>query len=437
MTLRLLMKKHRKLGLKKNSKKNIAIIGIGYVGLPLAKNLAKHYVVNAFDTNKDRVTELKKGIDRNLEFKKKELLRKDLKFTNSFSDIKNCNTYIITLPTPLNKKRIPDISLVINATSNLAKIIKKKDLIIYESTFYPGTIEEELIPILEKHSKLKYNKDFFIGYSPERINPGEKIHTLENVKKVIASNNISSLKQVREIYKKIIKAGIYEASSIKVAELSKIIENTQRFVNISLMNELSTLCNKLNIQTKEVIDAASSKWNFVKYFPGFIGGHCVAVDPLYFSFKQKKLKIKSYLVDAADKINETKHLEVINQLKIKLSNLRNKKILILGATFKENCPDLRNSGVIKLLESLNKKKAKLFIHDPFIKKNTLKNETKSKFMTLNRLRSSDYDCVIIAVAHSYYKKIGLDKIKKISSKKSCLFFDLKSIFSKDKVDFQL
>lgn len=437
MTLRLLMKKHRKLGLKKNSKKNIAIIGIGYVGLPLAKNLAKHYVVNAFDTNKDRVTELKKGIDRNLEFKKKELLSKDLKFTNSFSDIKNCNTYIITLPTPLNKKRIPDISLVINATSNLAKIIKKKDLIIYESTFYPGTIEEELIPILEKHSKLKYNKDFFIGYSPERINPGEKIHTLENVKKVIASNNISSLKQVREIYKKIIKAGIYEASSIKVAELSKIIENTQRFVNISLMNELSTLCNKLNIQTKEVIDAASSKWNFVKYFPGFIGGHCVAVDPLYFSFKQKKLKIKSYLVDAADKINETKHLEVINQLKIKLSNLRNKKILILGATFKENCPDLRNSGVIKLLESLNKKKAKLFIHDPFIKKNTLKNETKSKFMTLNRLRSSDYDCVIIAVAHSYYKKIGLDKIKKISSKKSCLFFDLKSIFSKDKVDFQL
>lgn len=437
MTLRLLMKKHQKLGLKKNSKKNIAIIGIGYVGLPLAKNLAKHYVVNAFDTNKDRVTELKKGIDRNLEFKKKELLSKDLKFTNSFSDIKNCNTYIITLPTPLNKKRIPDISLVINATSNLAKIIKKKDLIIYESTFYPGTIEEELIPILEKHSKLKYNKDFFIGYSPERINPGEKIHTLENVKKVIASNNISSLKQVREIYKKIIKAGIYEASSIKVAELSKIIENTQRFVNISLMNELSTLCNKLNIQTKEVIDAASSKWNFVKYFPGFIGGHCVAVDPLYFSFKQKKLKIKSYLVDAADKINETKHLEVINQLKIKLSNLRNKKILILGATFKENCPDLRNSGVIKLLESLNKKKAKLFIHDPFIKKNTLKNETKSKFMTLNRLRSSDYDCVIIAVAHSYYKKIGLDKIKKISSKKSCLFFDLKSIFSKDKVDFQL
>lgn len=430
------MKKHLKLGLKKNFKKKIAIIGVGYVGLPLAKSLSKYYRVNAFDTNKFRIKELKKGIDRNLEFKKKELLNKNLKFTSLFFEIKDCNVYIITLPTPIDKKKIPDISLVINATSNLAKIIKKNDLIIYESTFYPGTIEEELIPILEKNSKLKYNKDFFIGYSPERINPGEKIHTLENVKKVIASNNVSSLKNMREIYNKIIKAGTYKASSIKVAELSKVIENTQRFVNISLMNELSTLCNKLNIQTKEVIDTASSKWNFMKYYPGFVGGHCVAVDPLYFSYKQKKFKIKSHLVDAADRINETKHLEIINELKNKFNNLKDKKILILGATFKENCPDIRNSGVIKLLDSLNKKKVKLFVHDPFIKKITFINETKSKFMTLNKLQTSNYDCVIIAVAHSYYKKIGFDKIKKISNKKSCLFFDLKSIFSKDKVDFQ-
>jgi UDP-N-acetyl-D-galactosamine dehydrogenase len=430
------MKKHLKLGLKKNFKKKIAIIGVGYVGLPLAKSLSKYYRVNAFDTNKFRIKELKKGIDRNLEFKKKELLNKNLKFTSLFFEIKDCNVYIITLPTPIDKKKIPDISLVINATSNLAKIIKKNDLIIYESTFYPGTIEEELIPILEKYSKLKYNKDFFIGYSPERINPGEKIHTLENVKKVIASNNVSSLKNMREIYNKIIKAGTYKASSIKVAELSKVIENTQRFVNISLMNELSTLCNKLNIQTKEVIDTASSKWNFMKYYPGFVGGHCVAVDPLYFSYKQKKFKIKSHLVDAADRINETKHLEIINELKNKFNNLKDKKILILGATFKENCPDIRNSGVIKLLDSLNKKKVKLFVHDPFIKKSTFINETKSKFMMLNKLQTSNYDCVIIAVAHSYYKKIGFDKIKKISNKKSCLFFDLKSIFSKDKVDFQ-
>lgn len=430
------MKKHLKLGLKKNFKKKIAIIGVGYVGLPLAKSLSKYYRVNAFDTNKFRIKELKKGIDRNLEFKKKELLNKNLKFTSLFFEIKDCNVYIITLPTPIDKKKIPDISLVINATSNLAKIIKKNDLIIYESTFYPGTIEEELIPILEKNSKLKYNKDFFIGYSPERINPGEKTHTLENVKKVIASNNVSSLKNMREIYNKIIKAGTYKASSIKVAELSKVIENTQRFINISLMNELSTLCNKLNIQTKEVIDTASSKWNFMKYYPGFVGGHCVAVDPLYFSYKQKKFKIKSHLVDAADRINETKHLEIINELKNKFNNLKDKKILILGATFKENCPDIRNSGVIKLLDSLNKKKVKLFVHDPFIKKITFINETKSKFMTLNKLQTSNYDCVIIAVAHSYYKKIGFDKIKKISNKKSCLFFDLKSIFSRDKVDFQ-
>ncbi len=405
--------------------------------MPLAKNLAKYYDVKAFDTNNFRIKELKKGIDRNLEFKRKELINKHLKFTNLFSEIKECNIYIITLPTPLNKKRVPDISLVIKATSNLAKIIKKKDLIIYESTFYPGTIEDELIPIIEKKSKLKYNEDFFIGYSPERINPGEKIHTLENVKKVISSNNASSLKQVREIYKKIIKAGTYEASSIKVAELSKIIENTQRFVNISLMNELSTLCNKMDIQTKEVIDVASSKWNFIKFFPGLVGGHCVAVDPLYLSFKQKKLKIKSFLINAADRINETKHLEVIYELKKRLNNLKDKKILILGATFKENCPDIRNSGVIKLLKSFNKLKIKPYVHDPFIRTNILKSETKSKYFLINELKPKNYDCVIIAVPHSYYKKMGLKKIKKISNKRNCLYFDLKSIFNREKVDFQL
>ena len=410
------MKKHQKLGLKKNFKKKIAIIGVGYVGLPLAKNLAKYYDVNAFDTNKLRVTELNRGFDKNLEFKKKELLNKNLKFTNLFSDITDCNVYIITLPTPLNKKRIPDISLVIKATSNLAKIIKEKDLIIYESTFYPGTIEDELIPIIEKKSKLKYNKDFYVGYSPERINPGEKIHTLENVKKVISSNNASSLKQVREIYKKIIKAGICEASSIKVAELSKILENTQRFVNISLMNELSTLCNTMNIQTKEVIDVASSKWNFIRFSPGFVGGHCVAVDPLYLSFKQRKLKIKSFLINAADKVNETKHLEVIHKLKNKLNNLKDKKILILGATFKEDCPDLRNSGVIKLIESFNKVKIQPHIHDPFINADVFKSETKAKFTLLNKLKTQSYDCIIIAVSHSYYKKWVLIKLKKFQTK---------------------
>jgi UDP-N-acetyl-D-galactosamine dehydrogenase len=431
------MKKLQGLGLKKNFSKEIAIIGVGYVGLPLAKSFAKYFRVKAFDKDEQRIRELQKGIDRNLDIKLKDLKNNNLLFTCKYDDIKNCNVYILTLPTPINKKRLPNITLVENATKDLAKILKKKDLIIYESTFYPGTIEDKLIPILEKNSKLIYNKDFFIGYSPERINPGEKIHTLENVKKIISSNNKNSLKQVKEMYKKIIKAGVYQASSIKVAELSKILENTQRFINIALVNEVSSLCNKMNLQTKEVIDVASTKWNFMKFYPGFVGGHCVAVDPLYLSFKQKQMKTSSFLITAADKINQNKYFEILDKLNLSFKNLKQKKILILGFTFKENCPDLRNSGTLSLMEILYKKKIKFNIHDPFVKKEELKKETKKDYNIMKNLKPSNYDCIIIAVGHAFYKKMGIKKIKKLSNKKDCLFFDLKSLFKKDKVDFQL
>jgi len=423
--------------LKKNFSKEIAIIGIGYVGLPLARSFSNYFSVKAFDKDERRIKELQKGIDSNLDIKPKDLKNKNLSFTYEYDDIKNCNVYILTLPTPINKKRLPDITLVENATKDLAKILKKKDLIIYESTFYPGTIEDKLIPILEKNSKLLYNKDFFIGYSPERINPGEKIHTLENVKKIISSNNKNSLKQVKEMYQKIIKAGVYQASSIKVAELSKILENTQRFINIALINEVSSLCNKMNLQTKEVIDVASTKWNFMKFYPGFVGGHCVAVDPLYLSFKQKQIKTSSFLITAADKINQNKCFEILDKLNASFKNLKQKKILILGFTFKENCPDLRNSGTINLMEILCKKKIKLNIHDPFVKKEELKKEIKKNYNIIKNLKPSNYDCIIIAVGHTFYKKMGINKIKKLSNKKNCLLFDLKSLFKKDKVDFQL
>jgi len=423
--------------LKKNFSKEIAIIGIGYVGLPLARSFSNYFSVKAFDKDERRIKELQKGIDSNLDIKPKDLKNKNLSFTYEYDDIKNCNVYILTLPTPINKKRLPDITLVENATKDLAKILKKKDLIIYESTFYPGTIEDKLIPILEKNSKLLYNKDFFIGYSPERINPGEKIHTLENVKKIISSNNKNSLKQVKEMYQKIIKAGVYQASSIKVAELSKILENTQRFINIALINEVSSLCNKMNLQTKEVIDVASTKWNFMKFYPGFVGGHCVAVDPLYLSFKQKQMKTSSFLITAADKINQNKGFEILDKLNASFKNLKQKKILILGFTFKENCPDLRNSGTINLMEILCKKKIKLNIHDPFVKKEELKKEIKKNYNIIKNLKPSNYDCIIIAVGHTFYKKMGINKIKKLSNKKDCLLFDLKSLFKKDKVDFQL
>ena len=423
--------------MKKNFSKEIAIIGIGYVGLPLARSFSNYFSVKAFDKDERRIKELQKGIDSNLDIKPKDLKNKNLSFTYEYDDIKNCNVYILTLPTPINKKRLPDITLVENATKDLAKILKKKDLIIYESTFYPGTIEDKLIPILEKNSKLLYNKDFFIGYSPERINPGEKIHTLENVKKIISSNNKNSLKQVKEMYQKIIKAGVYQASSIKVAELSKILENTQRFINIALINEVSSLCNKMNLQTKEVIDVASTKWNFMKFYPGFVGGHCVAVDPLYLSFKQKQIKTSSFLITAADKINQNKCFEILDKLNASFKNLKQKKILILGFTFKENCPDLRNSGTINLMEILCKKKIKLNIHDPFVKKEELKKEIKKNYNIIKNLKPSNYDCIIIAVGHTFYKKMGINKIKKLSNKKNCLLFDLKSLFKKDKVDFQL
>ena len=433
----MLTKKLQGLGLKKNFSKEIAIIGIGYVGLPLARSFSNYFSVKAFDKDERRIKELQKGIDSNLDIKPKDLKNKNLLFTYEYDDIKNCNVYILTLPTPINKKRLPDITLVENATKDLAKILKKKDLIIYESTFYPGTIEDKLIPILEKNSKLLYNKDFFIGYSPERINPGEKIHTLENVKKIISSNNKNSLKQVKEMYQKIIKAGVYQASSIKVAELSKILENTQRFINIALINEVSSLCNKMNLQTKEVIDVASTKWNFMKFYPGLVGGHCVAVDPLYLSFKQKQIKTSSFLITAADKINQNKGFEILDKLNASFKNLKQKKILILGFTFKENCPDLRNSGTINLMEILCKKKIKLNIHDPFVKKEELKKEIKKNYNIIKNLKPSNYDCIIIAVGHTFYKKMGINKIKKLSNKKDCLLFDLKSLFKKDKVDFQL
>ena len=431
------MRKPQRLGLRKNFKKEIGIIGVGYVGLPLAINLSKFFNVTAFDKDKNRVIELTKGQDKNNEHSRKELTKKKLLFTNEYRKLKNCSTFIITLPTPLNKKKLPDISLVINATKDLAKIIKKENLIIYESTFYPGTVDDYLIPILEKYSKLKCNKDFFVGYSPERINPGDKKHTFSNVTKVISGSNQKSLSKVKSIYKKVIKAGVHESSTIKAAELSKILENTQRFINIALMNQISTLFNKMKIDTKEVIDIASTKWNFYKFYPGYVGGHCVAVDPLYLTFKQKKLGLSSKFIDAAEKVNSTKHFEVIKEIKKKFKSLKNLKLLLLGITFKENCPDLRNSGSLNLIKSLNKLKISPCIHDPYLKKKDLNNIKKLKFKSLSKINQGDYDCIILSVAHNYYKKLNITKIKNLSKNKNCLIFDLKSIFKKGSVDYQM
>ena len=431
------MKKPQKVGLKKNFKNKIGIIGVGYVGLPLAISLSKSFKVIAFDKDKKRILELIEGNDKNNEHSKKELISKNLLFSNDYQKITDCNTYIVTLPTPLNNRKLPDISMIIKATQDLSKIIKKNNLIIYESTFYPGTVDEYLIPILEKYSKLKCNKDFYVGYSPERINPGDKIHTFTNVKKVVSGSNKKSLSKVKNIYQKVINAGVFESSSIKAAELSKILENTQRFINIALMNEISTLCNKMNINTKEVIDIASTKWNFHKFYPGYVGGHCVAVDPLYLTFKQKELGLSSKFIDAAEYVNSSKHFEVVKEIKKKFKNLKNLKLLLLGITFKENCPDLRNSGTLNLIKSLNKLKISPFVHDPYLIKQDTNNIKKLKFKRLLKIDKNNYDCIILSVAHDYYKKLGIKKIKKFSENENCLIFDLKSIFKKDSVNYQM
>ena len=416
---------------------NIAVIGLGYVGLPLAIEFGKFFNIVGIDIDKTLINNLKNNIDKNNLIKKNDFKKsKYIKFSHNYNDISNCNIYIITLPTPVNDKNKPDLTIIKKSLKKISFFLKKNDFIIFESTFYPGTVEEILIPILEKNSKLKNNNDFQVGYSPERINPGDKKKKLENIKKIVASDNFIGKKKIKDLYKKIIKAGIYEVSNIKTAELSKLLENSQRFINIALVNQISTLCNTLNIQTKEVIDAASTKWNFMKFYPGLVGGHCVAVDPLYLSFIQKKLGLSASLIDVSKKINSGKVYEIIKKI-LKKNQKKQLKILILGATFKENCPDFRNSGSLDIVKELNNNKIVPYLHDPYLTdaQNNLLNNI--NFKRIRNLKPKNYDFIMICVAHNIYKKIGRDKIKKLSLKDDCKIIDLKSLFPKDKVNFQL
>ena len=416
-------------------KKIIAVIGVGYVGLPLALKFSNYFKVFGYDRSANRILELSRSIDANKEENIKNFTKKNIVFTNNFQLLKNCNIYIITLPTPLNKKNSPDLIAVINLCKNLGKILKKKDTVIFESTVYPGATEELFLPALEKTSSLKVNKDFYLGYTPERINPGDKINTLERITKIVSGSNKQSLNIVENLYKKIIKAGLHKVSSIKVAELSKVVENTQRFVNIALVNEISVLCNKLKIQTKEVIDAASTKWNFMKFYPGLVGGHCIAVDPLYLSYKSKFYRLNPDIINTSHKINSN----VSNYIVKILGNLVKKinpKVLILGAAFKENCTDTRNSGVFRVIRLLNKKKIKPVVYDPNVNAG-LNNEINCRFKFVKKIYKSKYDVIIILVAHDIFKKMGIKKIKNLSSNKNCFIMDIKSIFPKNKVGFQL
>ncbi len=405
-----------------------AVVGLGYVGLPLALNLSKKYKVIAFDNDSIRIKTLKNGVDFNNEFKKTDLKKKNLLFTFNKDYLKECKIFFLTIPTPINKKKIPDLSLVIKATKLVSKFLKKGDIVVYESTVYPGTTEEVCVPLLEKYSGLKYNKDFNCSYSPERINPGDKKNTIDTIIKLVSSSSTKSLKKISSVYRSILKSKVFECSSLKVAEAAKIIENTQRDLNISLMNEFSIICRKLNLNVHEVLDAASTKWNFVNFKPGLVGGHCIGVDPYYLTYKAKKLGINPKVILAGRKVNDemsnyfSKYF--LKNLKLKNQN-KNPKILILGATFKENISDIRNSKILDVGKILKKKGCKVHFFDPHIKK------LPKSFQLIDHLKFNYYDAIIIGVKHKKFKDLGLRRIRKFAKKNNHLIFDLQNLFKEN------
>jgi len=410
----------------------IGIIGLGYVGLPLAVEFGKKYNTIAYDINKNRINELLKGLDSTGEITKRNLQSSiKLSLTNNLKNLSKCNIYIISVPTPINKKNEPDLSILLSATESIASIIKKKDIVIYESTVYPGCTEEDCVPILEKISGLKYNKDFFCGYSPERINPGDKKRTLTKIVKVTSGSNPKIAKVVDDLYSTIVSAGTYIAESIKVAEAAKIIENCQRDINIAFINELSILFSKMDLDTQEVLDAAGTKWNFLPFKPGLVGGHCIGVDPYYLTYKAKKLGYESKIIISGRKLNDN----YVNYIGKNIENYftktsKNKKLnaLLMGITFKENCPDIRNSKVIDLYKILIKN-FEVDLYDPYASKDEVFSKYKINLSDFNNLKSNGYECIVVCVAHSQFLNIDLDLFLK---NKNSLVYDLKGIFNNKK-----
>ena len=410
----------------------ITIIGAGYVGLPLAISFSKFRKVVCFDINKSRIFELQSGIDVNKQHSKKEINNKLLKFSYQEQDIKNKEVYIITVPTPINKSKQPDLSMLRKASELVGKALKKNSIVIYESTTYPGCTEEVCIPLLEKVSNLRFNKDFTVGYSPERVNPGDKINTLSNITKIISASDNKTLRKMKKLYHEICKS-TYVAESILVAESAKVIENTQRDINIAFVNELSVLFNKLKISTNEVLKAASTKWNFHYYKPGLVGGHCISVDPYYLSFKAKKNKYLPELILSGRRFNENmgKYVskQIINLLLQNNVSLKKAQIGILGFSFKENIPDIRNTKIIQIVRELKKFNIRIKVFDSIVSAKDVKKYYNLKIFKFNDLGRFKYDAIVMSVSHSmflknlnYYSKYYKNKEKKI-------FIDLKNNYS--------
>jgi len=420
-------------------KVRIGVVGLGYVGLPLAVEFGKRFNTVGFDINPARVRELSRGRDATLEVSSKELREATkLSYASELAAIRRCNLFIVTVPTPIDKYNRPDLTPLEKSGESVGRVLKKGDIVVYESTVYPGCTEEVCVPILERVSGLKFNRDFFVGYSPERINPGDKNHRLTTIKKVTSGSTPEIAEVVDALYASIVTAGTHKASSIRVAEAAKVIENTQRDVNIALINELALIFNRLGIDTEEVLVAAGTKWNFLPFRPGLVGGHCIGVDPYYLTHKAQEIGYHPEMILAGRRINDNMSLyvagEVVRLMNTKKIHVKDSRVLVLGMTFKENCPDIRNSKVADVVRELEKYGAKVEVYDPWASPAETRHEYGIKLVgTLKRGR---YDAVVAAVAHDEFKKLGIRGIRALCKPRHVVY-DIKHVFPARQTDGRL
>jgi UDP-N-acetyl-D-galactosamine dehydrogenase len=414
----------------------VGVVGLGYVGLPLAIEFGKHFATIGFDIKRERISELRAGRDSTLETDKNDFgAAKNLKFTFQAQDLKNCTVFVVTVPTPIDEYKRPDLTPLVGASEIVATVLKKGDVVIYESTVYPGCTEEICVPILERGSGLKFNESFFVGYSPERINPGDKEHKLTTIRKVTSGSSPDAAKFVDKLYASIITAGTYRASSIRVAEAAKVIENTQRDVNIALINELALIFKRLGIDTEEVLRAAGTKWNFLPFRPGLVGGHCIGVDPYYLTHKAQEIGYHPEMILAGRRLNDSMGLyvavEVVKLMTARRIHIKGARVLVLGLTFKENCPDIRNSKVVDLIREVEKYGALVEVYDPWVKPAVARHEYGIK--SIRTLRRGTYDAAIVAVGHNEFKAMGAPAIRQLCRRNHVLY-DIKYAFPANQVD---
>lgn len=417
----------------------IAVIGLGYVGLPLAVEFGKKVPVVGFDIYQKRVDELKSGQDHTLEVSPEELAQAtQLSYSANLEDLKSCNFFIVTVPTPIDEFKQPDLTPLVKASTSIGKVLKVGDVVVYESTVYPGATEETCIPVLEQVSGLKFNQEFFAGYSPERINPGDKLHRVTNILKITSGSTVEVAEFIDKVYNLVIKAGTHKATSIKVAEAAKVIENTQRDVNIALINELAVIFNKMEIDTEAVLQAAGTKWNFLPFRPGLVGGHCIGVDPYYLTHKAQSLGLHPEIILAArrlnDRMGEYVATQLIKEMVKKRIQVVGSKILIMGLSFKENCPDIRNTKIVDMVNALKEYDLDLDIYDPWV--NPLEAELEYGLTPVQKLLDSSYDAIILAVAHDQFKNMSLDEYQKLA-KDNYVLYDLKYILDSKSSDLRL